>query len=150
MCLGVTCHLHFWQNDWDFFTCHCSSMGMERTLNKSQHTKLTLEKKILPPLLPGFKLAAFRSQVRRSNQQAYAGEKTNKSSSPKGLKWLKKNLAYIWCIFVLLQIGRDNEECLLHEFVQYMFLAASDASAWWAPSCIYAANGRTAYGTHAR
>ena len=31
---------------------------------------LFLEKKILPPLLPGFELATFRSRVRRSNQQA--------------------------------------------------------------------------------
>ena len=38
--------------------------------DKSQHTNLTLEKKILPPLLPGFELATFRSRVRRSNQQA--------------------------------------------------------------------------------
>ena len=45
--LGVTCH------------------EMERTPNKSQHTKLTLEKKILPPPLPGFELATFRSRVRR-------------------------------------------------------------------------------------
>ena len=43
---------------------------MERTLNESQHTKLTPEKKILPLLLPGFELATFRSRVRRSNQQA--------------------------------------------------------------------------------
>ena len=43
---------------------------MERTPNKSQHTQLTVEKKILPPLLPGFELAAFLSRVRRSNQQA--------------------------------------------------------------------------------
>ena len=43
---------------------------MERTPNKSQHTKLTQEKKILPPLLPGFELATFRSRVRRSYQQA--------------------------------------------------------------------------------
>ena len=43
---------------------------MERATNKSQHTKLTLENKILPPLLPGFGLATFRSRVRRSNQQA--------------------------------------------------------------------------------
>ena len=28
------------------FTCHCSDMGVEQTPNKSQHTKLTLEKKI--------------------------------------------------------------------------------------------------------
>ena len=43
---------------------------MERTPNKSQHTKLTLEKNILPPLLPGVELVIFRSRVRRSNQQA--------------------------------------------------------------------------------
>ena len=43
---------------------------MGRTANKSQHTKLTLEKKILPPLLPGFELAIFRSRVRRFNQRA--------------------------------------------------------------------------------
>ena len=45
--------------------------GVERTPNKSQHTKLTLEKKILPPLLPGFELATFRWRVRRSYQQAF-------------------------------------------------------------------------------
>ena len=51
------------------FTCHCGNMGVERTSNKSQHTKLTLEKKILPPLLPGFELATFRSRVRRSTNK---------------------------------------------------------------------------------
>ena len=50
------------------FMCHCSNTVVERTPNKSQHTKLTLEKKILLPLLPGF--APFRSRDRRSNQQA--------------------------------------------------------------------------------
>ena len=35
------------------------NMGMERIPNKSQHTKLTLEKKILLPLLLGFELATF-------------------------------------------------------------------------------------------
>ena len=43
--------------------------GVERTQIKSQHTKLTLEKKNLPPLLPGFELATFRSRVRRSANQ---------------------------------------------------------------------------------
>ena len=52
------------------FTCHCGNTGVERTTNKSQHTKLILEKKILPPLLPGFELATFRSRVWRSCQQA--------------------------------------------------------------------------------
>ena len=43
-------------------TCHCGNTGVERTPNKSQHTKFTLEKKILPPLLPGFELVTFRSR----------------------------------------------------------------------------------------
>ena len=47
------------------FTCHCGNTGVERTPNKSKHTKLTREKKILQPLLPGFELATFRSRVRR-------------------------------------------------------------------------------------
>ena len=51
-------------------TCHCGNTGVERTPNKGQHTKLTLEKKIFPPPLPGFELATFRSRVRFSNQQA--------------------------------------------------------------------------------
>ena len=51
-----------------FFTCHCSNTGVERTPNKSQHAKLTLEKKFLPPLLPEFELATFRSRVRRSTK----------------------------------------------------------------------------------
>ena len=38
------------------FMCHC---------DKSQHTKLTLEKKVLPLLLPGFELATFWSGVWR-------------------------------------------------------------------------------------
>ena len=48
------------------FTCHCGNTGMERTLNKSQHTKLTLEKKIILPFLLGFERATFRLRVRRS------------------------------------------------------------------------------------
>ena len=43
---------------------------MERKPNKSQHTKLILEKKILPLLLQRFELATFRSRVQRSYQQA--------------------------------------------------------------------------------
>ena len=69
-CLGVTCHLHFLPEWPGSFTCHCGNTVVERTPNKSQHTKLTLEKKILPPLLPGFELATFRSRVRRPYQQA--------------------------------------------------------------------------------
>ena len=42
--------------------CHCDSEGVEGTPNKSQHTKLTQEKKILPLLLLGFKLATFHHE----------------------------------------------------------------------------------------
>ena len=47
-CLGVTCHLHFWQTDRGLFTCHCGNMGVDRTPINSQHRNLTPEKKILP------------------------------------------------------------------------------------------------------
>ena len=52
------------------FTCHCGNTGVEQTSNKSQHKKLTLEKKILPLLLPSFKLATFQSRAWCSYQQA--------------------------------------------------------------------------------
>ena len=52
-CLAVTCHLHFWQTDLGSFTCFCGNSGWNRYWNKIQHRKMTLEKKILPPLLPG-------------------------------------------------------------------------------------------------
>ena len=70
-CLSVTCHLHFWQNYRGLLRATAVPRGVERTQNQSHHTKLTLEKKILPPLLPGFELATFRLRVRRSNQQAF-------------------------------------------------------------------------------
>ena len=44
--------------------------GVEQTPNKSQHTKLNLEKKILLPSLQGFTLATFQSRVRQFYQQA--------------------------------------------------------------------------------
>ena len=52
------------------FTCRCSNTGVERTPNKCQYTKLTLEKKILLLLLPGFALADFRSPVWHFFRQA--------------------------------------------------------------------------------
>ena len=68
-CLGVTCHLHFWQNDQGLLRANAVTQGVECTPNKSQHTKLTLKKKILQPFLPGFQLTTFRSWLQRSNQQ---------------------------------------------------------------------------------
>ena len=50
-------------------SCHCSNTELEWTLNRSQHRKLTLEKKILPPLLLRFKLTTFLSQVQHSTNK---------------------------------------------------------------------------------
>ena len=69
-CLAVTCHLHFWQNDRDLLRATAVAQGWNRYRNKSQHRKLTLEKKILLPLQQGFEPAIFRSWVRRSNHWA--------------------------------------------------------------------------------
>ena len=67
MSLGVTCHQHSWQKDRGLLRATSAvTRGVERTPNKSQHRKLTLEKKIPPPLLPGLELATFRSRVRSS------------------------------------------------------------------------------------
>ena len=69
-CLAVTCHPHFWQNDQDPLRATAVTQGWNGYRNKSQHKKSTPEKKILPPLLQGFELATFQSQVRRSNHWA--------------------------------------------------------------------------------
>ena len=69
-CLAVTCHLHFWQNDQNLLRATAVTRGCNGYRNKSQHRKLTLEKKILPPLLQGFEPATFQSRVRRSNHSA--------------------------------------------------------------------------------
>ena len=52
------------------FKCHCSNTWVEGPPNKNRQTKLILEEKILPPLLPGFELATFRPRDRRPHQQA--------------------------------------------------------------------------------
>ena len=53
-CLAVTrCHLHFWQNDREILRATAVTRGRNGYGSKSQHRKLTLEKKILPSLLPG-------------------------------------------------------------------------------------------------
>ena len=62
-CLAVTCHLHFWQSDRGLLRPTAVTRGWNGYQNKSQHRKLTLEKKILPPLLQGFEPATFRSRI---------------------------------------------------------------------------------------
>ena len=66
-CLAVTCHLHFWRNYRGLLRATAVTRGWNGYRNKSQHRKLTLEKKILPLLLQRFEPATFRSRVRRSN-----------------------------------------------------------------------------------
>ena len=69
--LAVTCHLHFWQNDWDLLCATVVTQGVERTLKlMSQHRKLTLEKKILLSLLPGLEPRTFQLLLWRSNYNA--------------------------------------------------------------------------------
>ena len=70
VCLAVTCHLRFWQNDRDLLCATVVKWGWNRYQNKSQHRKSTLKKKILLPLLQGFEPTTFQSQVRHSNHWA--------------------------------------------------------------------------------
>ena len=44
VCLGVTCHLHFWQNDQDLLCATAMIQGWIEYWNESQHRKLTMEK----------------------------------------------------------------------------------------------------------
>ena len=57
--LAVTCHLHFWQNDRDLLCATAVTRGWNGYQNKSQHRKLTMEKKILLPLLQGLEPETF-------------------------------------------------------------------------------------------
>ena len=57
-------------NDRDLAGATAVTRGWNGYRNKSQPRKLTLEKKILPPLLPGHEPETFRSRVRRSNHWA--------------------------------------------------------------------------------
>ena len=69
-CLAVTCHLYFWQNDRDLLCATVVTLGWNGYWSKSQHRKLTLENKILLPLLQGFEPATFQSRVQCSNHWA--------------------------------------------------------------------------------
>ena len=62
VCLAVTCHLLFWQHHWDLLCATAVTRGWNGYRNRSQHKKLTLEKKLLPPLLLGSEPVTFPSQ----------------------------------------------------------------------------------------
>ena len=70
VCLAVICHLRFWQNDQGLLGATAVTRWWNRYRNKSQHRKLSLEKKILPPLQRGFEPMTFRSRVQCSNHWA--------------------------------------------------------------------------------
>ena len=70
VCLAVTCRLRFCQNDRNLLHATALTQGWNRYQNKCQHRKLTLEKRIFPPLQQGFKPATFWSHVWRSNHWA--------------------------------------------------------------------------------
>ena len=78
-CLAVTCHLHFWRNDWGLLRATAVTRGWNGYRNKSQHRKLTLEKKILQPRQQGFEPATFQSRVLRSNHWAIPAHKRRQS-----------------------------------------------------------------------
>ena len=65
--IPIATHQHFWQNDRDLLRATAVTRGRNGYRNKSQHRRLTLEKKFFSPLLKGFELATFQSRVRRSN-----------------------------------------------------------------------------------
>ena len=69
MCSAVTCYLHFWQNVRHLLCATAVTQEWNRNQNKSQHRKLTLEKKIIPLLLPGIKAVPFWSWVHRSTTE---------------------------------------------------------------------------------
>ena len=100
-CLAVTCHLHFWRDDRDLLRATAVTRGWKGYRNESQHTKLTLEKKILPPLPQGFEPATFESRVRRSNHWAIPAPQ-DLGSIPLRLSFLFKSCG-LWtrsCDFV--------------------------------------------------
>ena len=60
--LAVTCHLHFWQNDRELLRATAVIWEWNGYRNKSQHRKVTLGKKILPPLLPYLSVTSLQRQ----------------------------------------------------------------------------------------
>ena len=61
--LVVTYHLHIWQNDRDLLRAPAVTRGWNGYRNKNQNRKLTLEKNIFPPLLPGIDPRTIPSRV---------------------------------------------------------------------------------------
>ena len=99
-CLVATCHLRFWQDDRGLLRATAVTRGWNGYRNKSQHRKLTLEKKILPPPQQGFEPVTFRSRVRRSNHCSH--QRGNVAACGKGIEKLQLQKL---CSFVSLKMG---------------------------------------------
>ena len=106
--LAVTCHLHFWQHGQDLLCAAAVTQGWNRYRNKSQRRKLTLEKKILLPLLQGFKPTTFLSWAQHANHWAIPATQSSRviichfftevvpcCLNPSALK-VKQNAYLIW------------------------------------------------------
>ena len=66
VCVAVTCHLHFWQSDWDLLNfihmCCCSNTGVEWILKKESAQKVILERR------------SGMDTEKRVNTESYSGE----------------------------------------------------------------------------
>ena len=70
VCQAVNCHLHFWQNDRDVLRATAVTRWWNGYQNKSQHRKLTLEKKVFPPLQWRLEPGTFLQWIQCSNRWA--------------------------------------------------------------------------------
>ena len=72
------------------FTCYCGNTVWNRYQNKSQHRKLTLEKKFFPPLLQGLEPepATFQSWVLRSNHWFIPASRSKMATEPLFFQYL--------------------------------------------------------------
>ena len=84
------------------FTCHCGNSGVERTPNKSQHTKLNLEKKFFSAAPAGIQTRNLSITSSALLQTSYPGSLHNVCSCPlyvylsgQGLLFLSSDLAVV-------------------------------------------------------
>ena len=107
-----------------FFTCHCSNTGVEQASNKSQHTKLTLEKIIIPLLLLGFKLATFRSRVWHSTN------KLPQHIAGKG-DWVSGVGEVNWCTSVDTAASTQHRWCQVQQYQHQPYWQ------WWLKKIVH-------------
>ena len=108
-CLAVTCHLHFWQNDQDLLHATAVTWWWNGYWNKSQHRKLTLENKIIPPLQQGFEPTTFQSQIRRSNHWAIPTPGMYTHKRFKGMLFIRiKQNQQIWRLIHFVKLQNDT------------------------------------------